>query len=172
MKKEIRKEYLDKRNHILDREEKSSIIFQKIIQNEKYQSSSIIAIYKNFLSEVDTSKLIQYSYECGKIVCFPRVEGEELFFYKMNQGDLFEKSHYGIDEPIRNISNRIIPDLVIAPGVVFDENGGRMGYGKGFYDRFFQQYCVYKIGICFQEQLIDEVPMDEHDILMDLVVHD
>lgn len=172
MKNIIRKEYLNKRNHIINREEKSAVITQKIKENLKYQESKVIAIYKSFSSEVDTKEIIDYSYQCGKTVCFPRVEGEELFFYQTDKDDLFEKSSYGIDEPIKNISRRIVPDFVIVPGVVFDEKGGRMGYGKGYYDRYFQNYSVYKVGVCFREQLIESVPMNYHDIYMDFVIHD
>lgn len=172
MKNKIRKEYLEKRNHIMNRDEKSRAIFRKLKNNPRYQSSSVVAIYKSFGSEVDTNLIIQYSYECGKIVCFPRVEGEEIHFCKTLKDDSFEKSRYGIDEPFPNRSNQILPDFVIVPGIVFDEKGGRIGYGKGYYDRFFQKHSAYKVGICFTEQLIDQVPMDSHDIYMDLVIHD
>lgn len=172
MKNQIRKEYLSKRNHIIDRENKSKIIFEQLKKNKYFQSSSIVAIYKSFGSEVDTKFMIDYSYECGKIVCFPRVEGDEIFFYKTLKDDLFQKSHYGILEPIKKISNRVQPDFVIVPGVVFDEQGGRMGYGKGYYDRYFEKHSAYRVGVCFREQLIENVPMDQYDIYMDLVLHD
>ena len=61
-------------------------------------------------------------------------------------------------------------DLIIVPGVGFDQNNNRLGYGKGFYDHFLKNKNIFKIGICFKEQLLDEIPVNEYDIKMDLII--
>lgn len=68
-------------------------------------------------------------------------------------------------------------DLVIAPGVAFTKTGGRLGHGKGYYDSFFkkvetiQERSVFKVGLAFQEQVLDEVPLSEHDVRLDMVLY-
>ena len=175
MKEEIRKEYLLKRKNILNKEEKSEIIFQKIIHHEKYISSKGIAFYKNLKDEVSTQKLINYSLKIGKKVFLPKVEDNQLIFYQIFPNEKFIKSEFHVEEPIGDKSHKMDEknlDLVIVPGVAFDSSLHRMGFGKGYYDRFLKDKRVYKIGICFHEQYTDIIPFDENDILMDEVIMD
>jgi len=174
MKNEIRKEYLSIRKNILNKEEKSEIIFQKIIHHKKYQSASNIALYKNLKDEVSTQRLIDYSLVNGKNVFVPRVEENGLVFYQIFEGEKFVKSQFHVEEPIGEMKNLLQKelDLIIVPGVAFDSCYHRMGFGKGYYDRFLKDKRVYKIGICFHEQYTDIIPFDENDILMDEVIMD
>ncbi len=171
MKNDIREEYKNIRKNVIDKDNKSKIITNKIIDLKEYKDSKIIALYKNLNSEVNTEYLIDYSLKNNKIVYLPKVIGNDLVFYKTNNLD-FEKSDFGIEEPI---SNEIIEsdkiDLFIIPGICFDKYKNRIGFGKGYYDRVKYNKKAIKIGICFDEQLYqNRIKTDEFDIKMDKVI--
>lgn len=172
MKNDIRYEYLLKRKNILNKKEKSLDICQKIIKHEKYLCSMNIGLYKSLKDEVDTSFLISYSLELGKNVYLPKVVDDDLIFYKISKNEKYVLSPFHVEEPVGDSSKEISiddMDLIIVPGVVFDKEGHRMGYGKGYYDRYLND-SIYKIGICFQEQLSLGVPVNENDVSMNEVI--
>ncbi len=172
-KQELRTKYLKIRNDISNKDIKSDIIFNKIINTSEYQSANTVALYKNLISEVDTNKLIDYTLTIGKTVSLPRVEDNNLNFYKVDKQTILIKSNFGVFEPI---SNQVIPkeniDLIIVPGVCFDKNNNRLGFGKGYYDRYLMNTKMKKIGICFIEQLTNNIPADSNDVKMDLIITD
>ena len=139
-KQELRKKYTLIREKITNKKEKSAIIIDKIINNKTFINSKIIAIYKNLKNEVNTDELIEYSLKNNKIVVLPRVEDNELKFYRIfSLNDKFEKSKFGVEEPIKDkryLVDKNSIDLVIVPGLCFDMKNNRLGYGKGYYDRF------------------------------------
>ena len=115
----------------------------------------------------------------GKIVVLPRVNGQELEFYKIINLDIsnFEKSSIGVEEPKDNHYEKIDIndiDLVIVPGICFDEEGNRLGFGKGFYDRFLNKINAFSLGICFKEQIVKKtiIPINDFDKKVDLVISD
>ena len=167
-KKKLRKEYKIIRSKIEDKKEKSNEIFNKIIKTEIFKESKIIAIYKSIKSEVDTTELIKYSIDNGKIIILPKVEENELKFYKIKfLEEELEKSKFGIDEPLgekENLIDNDIIDLIIVPGICFDLEKNRLGFGKGYYDRFLKQKDFKTIGICFDEQIVEKVPTDNNDM--------
>ncbi len=170
-KKIFRVNALERRKDIKDKEIKSLIIVNKIINLDIYKNSKIIALYKSINDEVITNYLINYSLKCGKIVLLPRVVNRNLLFFKYQENDQLEKSKFNVLAPIYNefnIVNNI--DLIIVPGVCFDKEKNRMGYGKGYYDRYLKDKKVYKIGICYDEMLYESVPINLYDIKMDLVI--
>lgn len=167
-KKILREEYILIRSRIENKKEKSNTIVDKIIKTDQYKDSKIIAIYKSMKTEVDTSKLIKYSINNGKIIALPRVEENELKFYKINSTEEnLEKSKFGIEEPLGKKENLIdsnLIDLVIVPGICFDLEKNRLGFGKGYYDRFLKQKDFKSIGICFDEQITKKVPTNNNDM--------
>ena len=171
-KQSLRKEYLTMRDNIPNKEEKSNIIFDKIISLKEYQQAKTIALYKSLSSEVNTGKLIDYSLSIGKTVLLPKVIGNDLVFYEVTNKTIFMKSSFGVYEPMEKNSYDEKIDLIIVPGVCFDKKNNRLGFGKGYYDRFLINNKTKKIGVCFKEQLIDNIPTDKFDIKMDLIVTD
>lgn len=175
-KQKLRKEYLDLRSKIQNKKEKSKIIMSKVINDNDYINASVIALYKSLKNEVDTSELIKYSLEIGKIVVLPRVIENSLLFYKITNDEIFIKSSFGILEPLDNINNLInnkIIDLVIMPGICFDLDKNRLGFGKGFYDRLLSN-GIKNIAICFEEQVLIKrnVPNDCYDIKVKKIITD
>ena len=169
-KKELRIKYLDIRKKIKNKDIKSNKIFEKIIKDNDYLNSNVIAIYNNLDDEVRTNKLIEYSLKNGKKVCLPIVEGNTMRFYLINEDTKYQKSKYGIDEPISN-TVVINIDLFIIPGVVFGKDLNRIGFGGGFYDRYLDDKSI-KIGICFEEQIISMIESDVNDVRMDKIITD
>jgi len=168
MKKELREKYKLIRKNIKNKKEKSNIIFNKIINCEEYKKSKIIAIYKNLKDEVETNDLVEYSIK-DKIVCLPKVVGDNLIFIKTNNKD-FEIGSFGIEEPIGEEIDTKEIDLFIIPGICFDKELNRIGFGKGYYDKVNYNNSK-RIGICFEEQICDEIiDVDKYDIKMNKVI--
>ena len=175
-KQKLRKEYLKIRNDIQDKENKSRIITNKVIEKAEYKNARVIALFKSFGSEVDTTELIEYSISIGKIVALPKVIGNELKFYKINLiKENLVKSNFGVDEPIENelnyVRNQDI-DLVIVPGLCFDKENNRLGYGKGYYDRFLKNTNSKTIAICFKEQILENgiLPTTDTDLKVQEII--
>ena len=176
IKHNLRKNYIIKRNNIENKEVKSNIIINKIIENDLYKKSKVVALYKSLKSEVNTNKLIEYSINIGKIVVLPKVIGDNIEFYKINSiKDKLIKSKFGVEEPIEseiNFIKREKIDLMIVPGVCFDKEKNRMGFGKGCYDKYLENTNIKTIGICFDEQIVDKLPTTPNDIKMYKVITD
>ena len=173
-KKLLRKSLVDIRKDILDKDRKSQIIVNKIIKKDYYLNAKVIAFYKSLKDEVNIDYLINYALNCGKTVLLPRVIGNDLVFLKIDNDTKYEKSIFNVLEPIydkEKVYNDTI-DLIIVPGVGFDINNNRIGYGKGYYDKFLFNKDIYKIGVCFHEQLINNITIDDNDIKMDMIITD
>lgn len=169
----FRKEIINKRKNIPNKQIKSNIIFHKIIETDIYKKSKTIALYNSLENEVSTKELITYSLNNNKEVYLPKVVGEKLLFYKISSDEEFVLSSFNIKEPKGDNSKLMKEvDLVIVPGVAFDKECNRMGYGKGFYDRFLENRKTYKIGICFKEQIVEKIITFPHDIKMDEIITD
>ena len=172
-KDEIRKKMLLIRRNILKKQELSKIICNKIIKLDIYQRSQVIALYKAMNDEVDIDYLIKYSLENKKTILLPRVCDDKLVFYKIDYNTKYVRSHFGVLEPIDDANIYLGPiDLIICPGVSFDIYNHRLGYGKGYYDRFLKDKNIYKIGVSFSEQIVPLLPSNNLDIKMDLVITD
>ena len=167
-KSELRKILIEKRREIKNKKELSKTIINRLINLDIYQKSKVIAVYNNMKDEVDTSYLIN-EYLKDKTILLPRIIDNEMVFIKINQHIKYIKSNFGVLEPIGSIYLGNI-DLIIVPGVSFDDNLNRLGYGKGYYDKYLNNSNSYKIGLCFSEQMISNLPNEAHDIKMDMVI--
>jgi 5-formyltetrahydrofolate cyclo-ligase len=176
-KQQIRKNVYEFRRNLSseDYHKKSSIIYNKIINSQWYLEADTIISYVSTNKEPDTFALINKSFLDGKKVAVPKILNKNMEFYYINSLDELQKGYFGILEPV-DISNKCIPEnvnpLMIVPGVAFDKNKNRTGYGGGFYDKYLSLHNVYKLAICFKEQIIDQVPTDKYDIKMDNVITD
>lgn len=176
-KQELRDKYLAIRKSIQDKEKKSLIIMKKIIETSIYQEANIIALYKNLPSEVDTSELIRRCLQDNKIVVLPRVTEDNLIFYRIDTNEEFAKSSFGILEPEPDSTKEVNPndiDLIIVPGICFDLEHNRLGFGKGFYDRYLEGLTIPSIAICFDEQILEEetIPTNDNDMKVQLIISD
>ena len=176
----LRNKFNEVRNKTSDKELKSKQIANKVMELEAYKKARVIALYSSLPCEVDTSILITQSLITGKTVALPKViRNTELKFYSINSyEELNTIGAFGIKEPSYNIDT-FIPaeniDLIIVPGICFDSSRNRIGFGKGYYDKYMSgDFKVTKIGICFDEQVLKNecIPIDEFDVKMDMVITD
>lgn len=159
---------IKKRKTIINKKELSTIIVDKLLSLDIYKKSRVVAIYNSMKDEVDTSYLIKEAIK-EKIILLPKVTGNKIVFIKINKGTKYLKSDFGVLEPIGDIYNDII-DLIIVPGLGFDNKLNRLGFGMGYYDNFLSQEDIYKIGLCFDEQIVDSIPTESHDIKMNMII--
>lgn len=170
-KKELREFAKEKRKNIKNKKELEKIITTKLLQNEKVVNSHNILVYISTLSEVSTFDFINELLKLNKNVYAPRVTKENIKFYKLDSIKNLEKSKLGILEPTSQVEYIYSPgDVIIVPGLLFDMENNRLGYGGGYYDRFLEQKNFYKIGVCFSSCYIKKIKHENHDIKMDLVI--
>lgn len=177
MDKPTLRKLLIKQRDSLSKENKSEYdmkIYKEIINSNIYNESKCIFIYVSYKSEVDTLSLIKYSLEIGKIVCVPKVidkDGNMVSLYIDNLEEL-KTGAFGIMEPVSTkIADPMDINLVIAPGLGFDKAGSRIGYGKGYYDRYLKlSKKAFKLGICYDFQVISYVPASSEDVKMDMII--
>ena len=167
----LRKKYKEIRKYIKNKEKQDDIIINKVINLKEYKESTLILIYLSLKDEVDTIKLIKYSLKIGKRVAVPKCEGDNIVFYYINNLEELEEGNFGILEPKTNeVANDFYNSICIIPGVVFDKQNNRIGYGRGFYDRFLENYKGIKIGLTYKECICDKIDVSENDIKMDKVI--
>lgn len=177
-KKELRSKILSIRNN-LDKDEKQrydKIIFEKLRKRREYINSKNIFIYLGYGSEIDTISLVKDMFLDDKNVCIPKTNIEDRTMEAVIIRDLdnLEEDKYGILEPKSNydVIDKKDIELVIMPGVAFDNGGGRLGYGGGYYDKFLMDCSEdkYKIALAYDFQVIESVPKEDHDILVDCII--
>ena len=143
----------------------------RLAQFGAFIKADTVLVYKAMKGECDPALLADIAYGMGKRVAYPRCEGDELGLYIADEGQ-FVPGVFGILEPDDSCKRIDVAevDLAVIPGLAFDEKGGRLGRGKGYYDRLLNGMKAVKAGVCFNEQLIGRVPMDVHDGRMDMIV--
>ncbi len=179
IRNDLRKRILKSRDSLSpgQRQSLSAIVAAALWQDVEFQRAELIFLYVNFRSEVETFPLIKKCLLEGKQVVVPLVAPEsKLIPYRIVdlEKDLTPGA-FGIQEPIVSRCEFIQPDkldLVVLPGSVFDERGGRMGYGGGFYDRFLANEApqAKRIGLAFDLQVVEAMPLAPHDQLVDKLV--
>lgn len=155
-----------------EKKRKSAVIFNKLSKTEKFCDAKTILCYWSMSDEVYTHDfVVKYCNE--KRFFLPVVSGDTLLIREFSGVECLSVGEtFSILEPDSNAANVDIAeiDLVIVPGVALDLNGGRLGRGKGYYDKLLAHAKAFKIGVCFDFQVVEKVPMDECDILMDQLI--
>ncbi len=142
------------------------------IKNTNILDYNNILLYSDFKNEVQTFEIISYLKNAKKNLYLPRCNTDLLTMEAVPIGDgKFTLNKYGIQEPPDKSKTEPELDCAIVPGVVFDINGNRIGFGAGYYDKFFALHdSVLKIGLCYEFQLINKIHSESHDIKMDIIV--
>ena len=171
MKNELRKKYLSIRSKISDKKSKDNIIQKKILNNKHIKDSKLVLIYVSFNNEIDTTDLIKHFLK-EKIVAVPKINNNVMNFYYIKSLSELKKGNYNILEPItNNIVNDFSLCVSITPGVCFSKDLYRIGYGRGYYDKFYSKYNeIYKIGLSYDECIIDNFNIDIYDQKLDEVI--
>lgn len=174
MKAALREKILEKRELLSKKEiiNKSNKIKHELFSLPEYQRAKVICFFVSFNSEVDTHDMIKDAIKEGKRVCVPIATNHILILSEIKDfKELDKENKYGIMEPskIKKI-NRDMVDMIMVPGTVFDKQCHRIGYGRGYYDGLLKGYKGVSIGICFDLQVVDKVPLDEWDEQLDKVI--
>ena len=165
------------------RTEKSSRIVKRLFATEAYRCADVILTYVNYQSEVITTDLIKRALADRKFVFAPKVAGDDMDFYRITGMSSLEEGYRGILEPSGDeiiFCEKIFIEnskktLMIMPGAVFDEKCHRIGYGKGFYDRYLMRMeelgiAIYTLALCFECQVLQNIPYGIHDRKPDFVL--
>ncbi len=176
IKTEMRKKYLGLRKQISKEEltAKSEQILSALLPLDAIKNAKTVMLYISYNKEVDTHPLINALKDAGKNVCAPICDTDtcEMTAYYIDGLDSLVSGAYGILEPKpENMANEADIDCVIVPGCVFGRNFARIGYGKGYYDRFLPKAKnAVKIGLCYDFCLVDNVSADRYDAYVDIIV--
>lgn len=170
-KEELRKRMLQLRNSLSTEEikEKGGIIKSRLFSLPEYKNRTAIAFYLSISGEVDTRSMIAESIKNGKKILVP-VTNDEIEFVRFTSFDDLRPAKFNVPEPQKKISADVFPDIVITPGVAFDIHLHRLGYGKGYYDRLFNNIKCIKVGLCYDFQIVDKIPKDIHDKKLDIII--
>ena len=157
---------------VFNKNKKSEIICNTLFSLSEYINSKSIFVYLSKEREVDTKMIVKNSWEKGKKVFVPKLDGERMKAIQIYENSKLIDGQFGIKEPLNEDSHEEDIDLVIVPMVSFDENLNRLGHGKGYYDTWLKNKILFKIGICFEEYKFEMLPVEPHDIKMDLIITD
>lgn len=152
------------------RKKASEIIFERLKSLPVYKNSDSVFIFVSMGSEVETIEWIPEILRDKKVYVPLAPKGEEMIMTEIKSLDELEPNALGILElPQEKINDRRREnvDLIITPGLAFDGEGYRMGYGGGYYDRFFATHDGYRLGVGFHDQFVDRLPRGEYDLPVD-----
>jgi len=178
-KHDIRKAILQARDNLspVERKRGNILLTERILGHQWFYRSGVILGFVSYGSEIDTGEILQEAFRKGKKVYVPKVIGKteeaRMRFYRITSLEELQEGYRGIPEPSGTSEEYVYTPaetdqvLMLMPGVAFDRFRGRIGYGKGFYDRFLQdkpQLWQRTIGVGYKCQLVEELPVSEHDI--------
>jgi len=173
-KKQLRKTIREQKQAMTpaEIEEKSRILGEKFATNEAYKNAATIYGYLPYNQEVRTVPMLEQALKDGKQVAVPKVCGDDMKFIYLTDLSQVEKGYAGIPEPIADGPVADDPSaLVLMPGLAFDPQGHRIGYGGGFYDRFLAAEPDHPtLALCYDFQVFPHLDTEEFDIPVDAVL--
>ena len=162
-----------------DKDSVSKQITDRVMDLPEYQGSDCVMWYIDVRDEARTRHALPQALESGKRIVIPYCVDGELELFDLQSMDELETGMYKILEPraaLRDVASKKVDvkslDLILVPGVAFDQRGGRTGHGKGYYDKLLENAKPETplVALAFECQMFDEIPMQDHDIFMDKVV--
>lgn len=174
-KKQLRREVLEKRNDMTETERvrASVMMTERLLGHQWFYLSDTILGFAGYGSEISTDELLEEALRIGKKVFLPKVIGDDMVFYRIHSLNELTEGYKGIREPALDTEvylydeSHVNKTMMLMPGVVFDGLRNRIGYGKGFYDRYLSDkpdLQLRTIAIGFKCQLVETVPVSDNDI--------
>ena len=174
-KNELRAMYSEKRNS-LPTDEKTKLddkIANRFLNMLSYRYANQILFYASTDAEISTVSIFEQALKAGKACYFPKCyENSQMSFYRVNSPDELVTDAFNIKAPV-NESDIYTPqpsDIIIVPAMAYDVKGFRLGYGKGYYDRYLSRYEGSTVGICYEENITEELFHGKYDRAVDLVL--
>ncbi len=178
MKDKLRKELIKNRKSLSRTEvlAKSNQIKNRLFELDDFKKSSVVLFYVSYGNEVYTHAMIKECLKNGKKIIIPisNIEKRSLILSELNNWNDLEPGSYNILEPkldkIIEVPIESI-DIIIVPGVGFDEHGCRIGHGAGYYDKLLNESInAIHIGLAFEIQIVEKVPIESHDLPVDIII--
>ncbi len=174
MTKTLRKQVLDARDRLSpdERTAKSRQIGERLFALPEFTAARLIMFFASFRSEVDTVPMIRQALQSGKRIILPKVKNKALELFEIADFDAdVVPGAWGIPEPQGGKPGRIEDvELMVVPGAAFDEQGNRIGYGAGYYDKLLPSFKGATVALAFEEQIVSNVPVDAHDVPVGKIV--
>lgn len=150
----------------------SKCLAEKFLATSQYAKAKTIYGYLPYNQEVRTELILQRALEDGKRVAVPKVYGDEMRFIYITGFERLENSDMGIPEPIDDVPVAEDPNaLVLMPGLAFDKEGHRVGYGGGYYDKYLSKEPGHPtVALCYDFQMMPKLDTEEFDVPVDLVI--
>lgn len=173
-KKELRRSIMQQKRAMSPEEieRKSAELAKRFLASDFYRKAKTLYGYMPYNQEVRTVPILEQALRDGKRVAVPKVYGDEMRFIYVTDLTAMEKSGFGIPEPI--VDGPVGDDpyaLVLMPGLAFDREGHRIGYGGGFYDKFLEQEPEHPtVALCYDFQMLPLLKTQAHDIPVDAVI--
>ena len=167
------------RKLLLGRRDNLSADFMKIASKqiqknlkriESYREAQTIACYYSIGSEVRTQDIMQEIISDGKTLALPKIDNDMLVFYNVKKFDDLEEGEFGIMEPKQNCSVVTKFDILLVPAIAMTSKGQRLGYGKGFYDRFLAGKDLTTVALTYSRLIVKHIPKSNNDIQINWVV--
>lgn len=175
MKNEKRKELKTLRDSLKNRTFKDTLITESFLSSDIYKNAETLLLYYSVGSEVSTLEIFKKALGAGKRVAFPFCceEGIMEFYLVSGENDL-ESGRYNIRAPKKVCEKFSFSSnaLCVVPGLSFDKKGYRLGYGKGYYDRFLAKFSGKTVGLCYEDLISEELPVDSYDKKVDFLITD
>jgi len=173
-KRDLREKLLEERKNQEKKDivKKGNAIKEKLFALEEYKKAKTVMFFVSFGKEVYTHNIVYEALKDGnKKVVVPKVIDFEIVPCHIENCFNMQRSSYGIQEPIdtKKVDKPEI-DIVLVPGIGFDKKGNRIGFGKGYYDNFLKNTSALKIGLCMDFEIIEDIPSDEWDIPVDIII--
>lgn len=171
LKAALRKDMLSRRDALsaLELSSFSGLIEQSLFSRPRFAEAGVVAFYIPKGNEVDTRGMMRRAIAEGKEVLLP-VTDHKITLCRFSSFDSLVSGKYGIMEPRERTAPSREPDVIVVPGVSFGLCMHRLGYGKGYYDRFLSGSPAFRIGVCFDFQVVEKLPSHEDDERMDEII--
>lgn len=174
-KKGLRSYIKIKRKSVENKAEKDSLVAQNLLSLDEIKKADTVLCYISLDDEICTDEIVRVLLDSGKSVGAPYCvdnNGNMDFYYITDFDDLRIQS-FGVREPVIEKCKKVTffdNTIIILPGLCFDSNGNRLGYGKGYYDRFLQIHSLISVGLCYNSLIVKKVPTDMYDKKADIIV--
>ena len=170
-KKELRKKYTKVRAEVEDKDLKDKLIRKNLRELDLYKKARSVFVFISYRSEVDTKGIIDDILADGKKLLVPLVKGSEMIAVEVKGIDDLEPNKMGILEP-KSGEEVTDVDLTITPGLAFDKAGYRLGYGGGYYDKFFSKVDTIRMGIGYYDQFVESLVHEDYDKPLEYLLTD
>ncbi len=177
MKKELRRYFKKKRNELSDKEALSELIIKKLVSTAAYKNADTLLLYYAVSGEVETKALFRKALSDGKRAAFPLcLDGDgHMEFYLVTDENDFVDEMYSIKAPDKSRCQKLKHTknaICLVPGLSFDKKGYRLGYGKGYYDRYLKSFEGLSVGVCYDSLLSESLPWEQTDEKVSLLITD